>query len=710
MNKSQRIYLGTGNTSNVGLDMHINIKLEQDVNTLEFLTMKLDVDEVYQNFNSDYGVLIGRVIANGGVGLPNAKISIFIPLTDTDANDGEITSIYPYKSPTDKNGDGKRYNLLPRVSKKNPVTKQILPKQPFGSFPIKEEIVTNPPYLNVYKKYYKYTALTNYAGDYMIFGVPIGTQTVHMSVDITDIGEFSMNPASMVTNLGYSQNLFTDNNSKIKPSSDLDDLPNIETREVAVDIIPFWGDTTNFEIGITRQDFRVRSTLNVSFTIFGNAFTDGGESIWGDNTMSSRRISELYMIIGDDNTVKNGNVGMVTKRTGKITEKIYYYPPNITDHQIDTGIVESDGSDMVLLDPTYYSVYQKDGNFVYVISCNRKKVIINELGEKLDVSPNSIEGIFTEFRGFVTIEMKIDDKPIYVTSAIGADTTVDPMRYKFKFPQHANPNGSFNTIENSSYTNNWRNQSYKFQYGKFYGLSKFHGTTFNSNTPDTDQRNENNQFLENTELNNITQSPHRNVGIIVTGDIIDGSDIVVTNSKYNYPSNGVNDTNVNSFGANWMNLSIYLPQGGYLVNGYSFVKDIRIADNFTYQKYLGGNLNAYFLDDNTEKIAGGDINTKWFARSDLHWTDIIEIPPTDITYLKTANRGIKYNTGTETALTGKYRNGIYNPNPAEWISPCPFNGGKINGIPNNNKDQHTYFYKGFGDIDCIQYLYELGLI
>ena len=58
------------------------------------------------------------------------------------------------------------------------------------SFPIKEEIVTNPIFLDVYKKYYKYTALTNNSGDYMIFGVPIGTQTVHMSVDITDIGEY----------------------------------------------------------------------------------------------------------------------------------------------------------------------------------------------------------------------------------------------------------------------------------------------------------------------------------------------------------------------------------------------------------------------------------------------------------------------------------------------------------------------------------------
>ena len=270
MNKSQRIYFNTGNTGNQNQDKYIKVKLEQDIETLEFMSLKIGTADVYQNFNADYGVLVGRVLANGGIGIPNAKISIFIPLTDEDSNDSEIYSIYPYKTPRDKNNEGKRYNLLPRVGEKNPTTGIIKPKQPFGSFPIKEEIVGNPPFLSVYKKYYKYTALTNNAGDYMIFGVPIGEQTIHLSVDITDIGEYSMTPAAMVTNLGYSPNLFTDNNSKIKSSKDLNDLPNIETQEITVDIKSFWGDTENFEIGITRQDFRIRSVLTNTFTIFGS--------------------------------------------------------------------------------------------------------------------------------------------------------------------------------------------------------------------------------------------------------------------------------------------------------------------------------------------------------------------------------------------------------------------------------------------------------
>ena len=281
MNKSQRIYLSSGDTGNDSQDKYIKVKLEQDIDTLEFMSLRLGTADVYQNFNADYGVLVGRVLANGGIGVPNAKISIFIPIDDEDAQDPEKYSFYPYTTPRDKNNDGKRYNLLPRVSQINPETNQLEPKQAFGSFPIKEEIVGNEPFLDVYKKYYKYTALTNDAGDYMIFGAPVGTHTVHLSVDITDIGKYSMNPAAMVRNLGYPESQFTDNNTRIKPSQDLGDLPNIETQEISVDIRPFWGDAENFEIGITRQDFRIRATLVNTFVMFGTAFTDSQEALRG---------------------------------------------------------------------------------------------------------------------------------------------------------------------------------------------------------------------------------------------------------------------------------------------------------------------------------------------------------------------------------------------------------------------------------------------
>ncbi|MFA5207215.1 MAG: hypothetical protein WC428_00795 [Candidatus Paceibacterota bacterium] len=687
MNKSQRIFL---NNNAAIADSHITVKLDQDVDTLEFLSMSLSTKDVYQDFNADYGVLIGRVLANGGIGIPNAKISIFIPLTDEDANNSEISSIYPYINPTDKNNEGKRYNLLPRVSQVNSFGISS-PKQPFGSFPIKPELVTNLEFLNVYKKYYKYTALTNGSGDYMIFGVPIGTQTVHLSVDITDIGKFSMTPASMVTNLGYSPNLFTDNGSKIKLSTDLNDLPNIETQEISVDIVPFWGDTENFTIGITRQDFRIRSVLNNTFVLFGSSFTDGDNSMWGEESHSAVRVGELFRARNDANTT----VGMYSKRNGRITEKIYYYPPTVTDAQINSGSVDPT-TQMLVLDPSEYSTYKRDGDFVFIVSCNRAKIITDDFGNEVSVPFDSINGIFTEFRGFVTLEYTNDAIPMNFTGSIGADSKLVPLRYKLKFPQYAARNASFAKAENTN-TNNWRKISFKFIGGKLYSFAKFHGLTYNEDYPDADQffqdHSDNNGFFRKTTPNLPTNDPFWNVGIIVNGNY--GNYI---NSNQQFPSNATNGSMGGVFGANWMNLSIYFPQIGFQSEGSWRSLRVYSADNFARQTEDNTD-NSFFFFDNTQKIAASEFNTKWFARSDLNWTDIIEIPKQDILAMNNVTKKGFTELDPATPLGNTYRNKT--KIPTGWAAACPITAGV---------GSNTYFYKGINKANCIEFVVSLGLV
>ena len=698
MNKSQRIHLNTGTTQT---DKYIMVKLDQDVDTFEFLSMNLSAKDVYQNFNADYGVLVGRVIANGGIGVPNAKISIFIPLDSTDANDSEISSIYPYTTPRDKNNDGKRYNLLPRVAVIDSNTGVSSPKQPFGSFPIKPELVTNQTFLNVYKKYYKYTALTNNSGDYMIFGVPIGTQTIHLSVDITDIGKYSMTPAAMVTNLGYSPNLFMDNGSKIKPSIDLGDLPNIETQEISVEIMPFWGDITNFTIGITRQDFRIRTTLLNTFIIFGSAFTDGDNSLWGENHFDTNQIAEMFRAKDDANTT----IGIFSKRIGKITEKIYYYPASITDDMlaINPLLPESPDptKDMKLLDPSEYSVYKRDGDFAFIISCNRNKIVTDEFGVETSISNTSSNGIFTKFKGFITLEITPETIPMNFSNDIGGNTEVKPFRYILKFPQTSPVNQYFkqptsNGVETVA-TDLWRKEYYTFSGGTIYSVAKFHGTTFNNHDDGIRGRNDvqfplTNGFFRFTYINQISGfDPFWNVGVIATDDYQ-----IYENSRFEFPSNSTTTGIGKCFGANWMNLSIYLPQLGYITKGVSNIDDVRSADNFTTQND-NDQTNIYYFADNTQKIAAGQFNTKWFARSDLNWTDFIKVPKEDILKINNYSQKGFNNSG----LTGTYRNGT---------TPCPFNGGKLNGNPSAATDPKTYFYKGFSSADCIDFIISLGLV
>jgi hypothetical protein len=700
MNRSQRIEL---NNDNINNDKYLKVRLEENVDTIEFLSMNINTTDVYQNFNADYGVLVGRVIANGGVGIPNAKISVFIPLTDEDAQNGQIYSIYPYKTPRDKNAEGKRYNLLPRVGKIDPATGQSSPKQPFGSFPIKEEVIANQKFLTVYKKYYKHTAITNNSGDYMIFGVPIGTQTIHMSVDITDIGEYSMTPASMVTNLGYSPNLFMENNTKIKPSTDLNDLPHIETQEVTVDIIPFWGDKENFEIGITKQNFRIRSTLVNTFIIFGSAFTDGDGSMFGDDFAGGDpRIRELFRARTD----ANNTIGIYSKRIGKITEKVYYYPTNVSDSEINAGA--DPRTKMLLLDPSEYSVYKRDGDFVFIINCNRGKVVTDDFGNKVPVDDSSTSGIFTKFRGFVTLEFTVDDIPMNWTGTLGQNSVVRPIRYKLKFPQYANQDQSFTALftENDSvFSDQWRKQHYTFEAGKFYSISRFHGLSFNHQDDDNEQ-NLTVGFYKGSIVNDGVDDPFWNVGIIATDTYSD-----YNNADYQFPSNITNNAYVTKlFGANWLNLSVYLPQIGYIDQGYSNVRYVRTSDNFTKQNPGNTTFNGYFTIDNLQEIAAGDYNTKWFARSDLHWTDFIEVPVSDIINMRKLSKRGFTNEDLLNITLNNYHGG--SNKPSTWPQAnSPINGGKVNGnYVSSSYDPYVYFYKGWGASDCVEYLYLLGIL
>ena len=158
---------------------------------LEILSLKLTQEEIYQPFCANYGVVVGRVIANRGFGIPNAKVSIFIPISDEDEKNLLIKNLYPFKTPYQKNNEGIRYNLL--LSK--PTCNLNIG---VGTFPSKEDVLDNETMLEVFDKYYKYTTKTNDAGDYMIFGVPVGQHTVHMDVDVSDIGAVSVRPYDLI--------------------------------------------------------------------------------------------------------------------------------------------------------------------------------------------------------------------------------------------------------------------------------------------------------------------------------------------------------------------------------------------------------------------------------------------------------------------------------------------------------------------------------
>lgn len=253
-----------------GDNVNIKVQLSQDFDFLEILSLKISQEDVYRNFYSDYGVVVGRVSINSGVGIPNANVSIFIPLTDDDAEDLEISSLYPYSDLSIVNSDGIRYNLLPKDSQDECHT-------PVGTISNKRDLLDNDKLLEVYEKYYKYTTTTNDSGDFMIFGVPVGNHILNVDVDLSDIGIYSQRPYDFIEG-GNPTKLF-ESPTKFKGGINLNSLTQLKNRQIGVNVIPFWGENLGSEVGITRVD------VDLNYNLVPKAIFVG--SIFGDNEINS---------------------------------------------------------------------------------------------------------------------------------------------------------------------------------------------------------------------------------------------------------------------------------------------------------------------------------------------------------------------------------------------------------------------------------------
>ena len=282
-------------------EQYIKVHLKNTFSYLNILSLKISQSDIYRIFTSDYGCLVGRVLANGGTGTPNVKISLFIPLDEDDKNIDstdidnikiiEAISNYPFETVYDKDFTGKRYNVLPKNSTYNKSTGfpdndfgiGFKPKTPVGSLPVKEELLSNESYLYVFDKYLKYTTVTNESGDFMLFGVPIGNYILHYDLDLTDIGQFSTHPLIMSRINGMNENLFSENGSSLIKQNELEKMPNIITQNLSVNIQPLWTQDTDLnEIGISRKDIFLTENIKPYFTIFGSTIMMGKDNYWGD--------------------------------------------------------------------------------------------------------------------------------------------------------------------------------------------------------------------------------------------------------------------------------------------------------------------------------------------------------------------------------------------------------------------------------------------
>ena len=349
-------------------DKYLSIKLEQDFDFIEILSLKISQDNVYENFCSDYGVIVGRVSINNGFGIPNAKVSVFIPIDDVDKQDQQINGLYPFQTVNDKDSEGIRYNLLPKE-----VGNQDDCYTPVGTFPSKREVLDNEDVLYVYCKYYKFNAVTNYAGDFMIFGVPLGAHTIHVDADISDIGIASQRPYDLIDQ-GTPSKLFY-SPTKFKEGKNLNTLIQIKSANVGVNVQPFWGDKDNCQIGINRADIDLNFSIRPSAIFMGSIFGDSEKNSYNKTCRPRKKMGEMC-----EQITKEGMVEMIRKDK---------------DDQIERFDIEGG------------RVIDSNGTWAYQIPCNLDYLITNEFGT-LVPSDDETKGIPTRAR--VRFRIGMDDE------------------------------------------------------------------------------------------------------------------------------------------------------------------------------------------------------------------------------------------------------------------------------------------------------------
>lgn len=305
INKSYRI------NTNIGNDLKndyitIDANLVQDYETFDILSVKIDSVDTYKLHNANYGVVVGRVLANNGFGIPNAKLSIFI---SSDGEDGEkVRDLYPFSSTASKDRKGVRYNLLPNEQVSD--CHQIV-----GTFPSKRYALDNDVVLEVFDKYYKYTTRTNNAGDYLIMGVPVGAHTLHMDLDLSDCGILSQRPRDFVYK-GYTIEQF-ENPNMFKSGTTYSNLSQIFTQDQVVNVQPFWGNTSLGEkIGITRADIDVAFKFEPTCVFIGSVISDNSSQGISKKCIATENMGNM-----EELTTGEGTIEMIRKTPNGAVEE-----------------------------------------------------------------------------------------------------------------------------------------------------------------------------------------------------------------------------------------------------------------------------------------------------------------------------------------------------------------------------------------------------
>jgi hypothetical protein len=204
----------------------------------------------------------------------------------------------------------------------------------------------------------------------MVFGAPLGNQTIVMDMDLSDIGPFSLGPQDLIR-MGKAT---TDqiSGTKFKTSTNLEDLPQIVSYNENISVSPFWGDESICQIRIERVDFDLRQ-LGIEIT---PTSTFMGSLISGDDDDPLKQSCRPSLDGGDLCSLITGPGQIVAIRQTPILDE--YDRPFLEQYRLD-----NDGN-----------VIDENGVWMLEVPMNLDYLVTNEFGEQI-ISPDPTIGIPT---------------------------------------------------------------------------------------------------------------------------------------------------------------------------------------------------------------------------------------------------------------------------------------------------------------------------
>lgn len=224
-------------------DMFIDISLVRTFDNLDTLNIYNNSINDFPEQTSNTGVLFGRLTAVQNILDENGE-KVLIPLKNTIVGIFNPSDQYPTTASIDENGNRMTLHIKENIA--TDLSNNFNPYFDKDSFLLDYNYLKDTSTFSSIPEMYKYTAMTNENGEFILHNVPIGEQTFMYEVNMLKQG---------LTTDEVALNFFS---YPTEESPVVDKIPHYFFRQIPVNILPSWG---NNQTGYTELNIKVNLDL-----------------------------------------------------------------------------------------------------------------------------------------------------------------------------------------------------------------------------------------------------------------------------------------------------------------------------------------------------------------------------------------------------------------------------------------------------------------